>query len=162
MDGTQRVEIAFLIFADEHFSGAGYSLCSDNLCKLRQPKTEQAEACSTKTILPRPKPELAKACTTKERRQECHFEAQGKPALHNRLAGDAQAGVDAGTVAAARDAVRQDAASAGGQRRGSRRATAGDGNRRRTKRNRRGRQRAGVFRVSAPRSRPLSKLDGES
>ncbi len=47
MNGAQRMHIIFSIFADAHFIGTGFSLCSDRLCKLRRPKTEQAEACST-------------------------------------------------------------------------------------------------------------------
>ena len=49
MNRSQRIQIVFRIFADEHFSGTGFSLCSDDLCKLWPSNTEQAEACSAQS-----------------------------------------------------------------------------------------------------------------
>src|SRR5712691_2355524 len=78
--------------------------------------------------------------------------------LQNRLASDARAGMNAEAIASARDAVGKDAAPAGRQRRGASRATTGDGDWRRTERNRSGRQRADVLRIGAPIERLIAKL----
>src|SRR5260370_34860815 len=67
--------------------------------------------------------------------------------------------MDTEAVASTRDAVGKDAASAGRQRRGAACAATGDGDRRSAERNRCGRQRAAVLRISAPIERLIAKLD---
>src|SRR5260370_5005099 len=62
-------------------------------------------------------------------------------------------------VAASRDAIGKYAAPAGRQRRRTGRAAANDGDRRSAERNRRGRQRPDVLRISAPIERLIAKLD---
>src|SRR5260370_6097698 len=67
--------------------------------------------------------------------------------------------MDTEAVASTRDAVGKDAAAAGRQRRGAACAATGAGDRRSAERNRCGRQRADVLRISAPIERLIAKLD---
>src|SRR5882724_8411729 len=93
-----------------------------------------------------------RACTFSRER------AGWKPALQKRLSHDARAGVDAKSVSAAWQTVRQRAASLRRQRRRPGNSTTGDCRRRIAECDRRGRLRADVLRIRAPIKRLVAEL----